>query len=128
MRGQVADFASALHAYDVHLSCAVENDDHVRADDTGNANTGGELGTFEKGRMVPPFEKAAFAAEIGKVTEPVKSQFGYHLIVVEEHKTKPFDEVKPQIEKKLGPEMAQKKVADLKKSTPVVLDESYFGK
>jgi len=100
----------------------------ANSDDTGNANTGGELGTFEKGRMVPPFEKAAFAAEIGKVTEPVKSQFGYHLIVVEEHKTKPFDEVKPQIEKKLGPEMAQKKVADLKKSTPVVLDESYFGK
>lgn len=100
----------------------------ANSDDTGNANSGGELGTFEKGRMVPPFEKAAFAAEIGKVTEPVKSQFGYHLILVEEHKTKSFDEVKPQIEKKLGPEMAQKKVADLKKSTPVVLDESYFGK
>lgn len=98
------------------------------SDDAGNAKTGGELGTFEKGRMVPPFEKAAFAAEIGKVTEPVKSQFGYHLIVVEEHKTKPFEEVKAQIEKKLGPEMAQKKVADLKTKAAVVLDESYFGK
>ena len=97
-------------------------------DDSGNANMGGELGAFEKGRMVPQFEKAAFAADIGKVTDPVKTQFGYHLILVEEHKTKPFDEVRSQIEKKLGPEMAQKKVADLKKSTPAVLDESYFGK
>jgi peptidyl-prolyl cis-trans isomerase C len=100
----------------------------ANSDDTGNANTGGELGTFEKGRMVPQFEKAAFAAEIGKVTEPVKSQFGYHLILVEEHKTKPFEEVRAQIEKKIGPEMAQKRVAELKKSMPVVLDESYFGK
>jgi peptidyl-prolyl cis-trans isomerase C len=100
----------------------------ANSDDSGNANSGGELGTFEKGKMVPQFEKAAFAAEVGKVTEPVKSQFGYHLIVVEEHKSKAFDEVRAQIEKKLGPEMAQKKVADLKKSTPVVLDESYFGK
>lgn len=100
----------------------------ANSDDTGNANMGGELGSFERGRMVPQFEKAAFAAEVGKVTEPVKSQFGYHLILVEEHKTKPFDEVRAQIEKKIEPEMAQKRVADLKKNTPAVLDESYFGK
>jgi peptidyl-prolyl cis-trans isomerase C len=100
----------------------------ANSDDSGNAQTGGSLGTFERGRMVPPFDKAAFAAEIGKVTEPVKSQFGYHLILVEEHKTKPFEEVRAQIEKKLGPELAQKRVADLKKTTTAVLDPSYFGK
>jgi peptidyl-prolyl cis-trans isomerase C len=100
----------------------------ANSDDSGNAQTGGSLGTFERGRMVPPFDKAAFAAEIGKVTEPVKSQFGYHLILVEEHKTKPFEEVRAQIEKKLGPELAQKRVADLKKNTTAVLDPSYFGK
>jgi peptidyl-prolyl cis-trans isomerase C len=100
----------------------------TNSDDAGNAQTGGSLGTFEKGRMVPAFEKAAFAADPGKVTEPVKTQFGYHLILVEEHKTKPFEEVRPQIEQKLGPELAQKSVAELKKKTTVVLDESYFGK
>ncbi len=78
--------------------------------------------------MVPSFDKAAFAAEPGKVTEPVKSQFGYHLILVEEHKTKSFEEVRKQIEAKLGPELAQKRVAELKTKTTAVLNESYFGK
>jgi parvulin-like peptidyl-prolyl isomerase len=100
----------------------------ANSDDSGNAASGGSLGTFEKGRMVPPFDKAAFAAEPGKVTEPVKSQFGYHLILVEEHKTKPFEEVRKQIEAKLGPEMAQKRVAEVKAKATVVLDPSYFGK
>lgn len=99
----------------------------ANSDDAGNAQSGGELGTFGHGRMVPQFEKAAFAAEIGKVSEPVKTQFGYHLILVEEHKTKPFEEVKAQIETHMKPEAAQKAVADLKKKTAVTYDEAYFG-
>jgi peptidyl-prolyl cis-trans isomerase C len=98
------------------------------SDDTANAQSGGELGTFERGRMVPQFEKAAFEAEIGKVTPPVKTQFGYHLIIVEERKSKPFEEVKPQIEAKIKPEIAQKAVADLKAKSNISYDESYFGK
>lgn len=98
------------------------------SDDSSNAPNGGELGTFEHGRMVPQFEKAAFAAEPGKVTEPVKTQFGYHLILVEEHKTKTFDEVRAQIEQKIKPELAQKTVSDLKAKAKVVYDDAYFGK
>ena len=77
--------------------------------------------------MRPPFEKAAFALEVGKVSEPVKSQFGYHLILVEKHETKTFDEVRPEIEKKLRPELAKQAVDNLRKQTPVKVDDSFFG-
>lgn len=61
---------------------------------------GGDLGEFGKGQMVKEFEEAAFAAEIGAVVGPVKTQFGYHLIKVEkknEASVTPLEEVKEQI-------------------------------
>lgn len=54
--------------------------------DTGSAIEGGDLGFFGKGKMTETFEKAAFALEIGKVSEPVKSEFGFHIIKVAEKK------------------------------------------
>ena len=47
-----------------------------------SGKSGGDLGWFGKGRMVPEFEKAAFEGENGKILGPVKTQFGYHLIKV----------------------------------------------
>lgn len=65
---------------------------------------GGDLGTFEKGKMVPAFESVAFNLEIGEVSEPVKTQFGYHLIKTTEKveaSESSFEEVKDQITQEL---------------------------
>ena len=65
---------------------------------------GGDLGEFGKGQMVKEFEEAAFTAEIGAVVGPVQTQFGYHLIKVEEKKdavVAGFEEVKSSIRNQL---------------------------
>ncbi len=49
-----------------------------------SGRNGGELGYFERGQMVPEFEKAAFSTPVGQVTAPVHTQFGWHLILVED--------------------------------------------
>ena len=54
------------------------------SDDTGSGAQGGELGFFGRGQMVKEFEDAAFSLPIDQISEPIKSQFGYHIIQVEE--------------------------------------------
>ena len=88
---------------------------------------GGDLGYFAKGQMVPAFEKAAFNTAVGDITTtPVKTQFGYHVIYVEDKKkaaTKPFNEVKPYIEQRLKMEkfreVLQKRMQELKSKAKI---------
>jgi peptidyl-prolyl cis-trans isomerase D len=72
----------------------------ANSDDPGSKEQGGELGMIQRGVTVPPFEKAAFGLEPGQISDVIKTQFGYHIIKVEEKQTahlKSLDEVKAQI-------------------------------
>ena len=72
--------------------------------DPGSGKEGGSLGWFSKERMVPEFAEAAFKLTKGQLSEPVKSQFGWHVIKLDDRRTKPapdFASVKPQIDQYL---------------------------
>jgi peptidyl-prolyl cis-trans isomerase C len=95
--------------------------------DPGSKTDGGDLGFFTQDRMVQPFAEAAFKLEPGKISDPVKSQFGWHLIKVEEKRMKPippFDEMKEQVEAYLTRKAQQDLVLSLRQKAKVErLDE-----
>lgn len=99
----------------------------TESDDTVSAAKGGDLGTFRHGQMAAEFEKAAFTQPIGQVGEPVKTQFGYHLIEVQQRDTKTFEQVRTEIEQRMRPELARAEVEKLRKEASVNMDESFFG-
>jgi len=100
----------------------------AESDDVGSGANGGSLGEFTRGRMVPPFDEAAFTLKVNDVSEPVKTQFGYHIIQVTKHDTKKMEDVKNEIADKVTPEMAQKSVEAIRDKASITFDQSYFGK
>jgi peptidyl-prolyl cis-trans isomerase C len=108
---QGADFAELAKA---HSGCS-------------SAPGGGDLGYFGKGRMVQPFEKAAFALKVGQNSDVVETNFGYHIIMVTDRKepsTTTFEEAKDSIIQKLTAakqdELTQKYVTELKAEANIV--------
>ncbi|MFZ5950852.1 MAG: peptidylprolyl isomerase, partial [Candidatus Rifleibacteriota bacterium] len=85
-----------------------------RSQDTGSAAKGGDLGAFARGSMVKPFEDMAFTSNVGQISEPVRTQFGYHLIKVEEkipEKVRSIDEVRAELIKEYQLEQADMKAS-----------------
>lgn len=93
-------------------------------------DNGGDLGEFQRGNMVPEFEEATFAMKKGEISEPVKTQFGYHIIKLidkQEKREKSYEEVSEEIEKRIlgNKQMATyfKKIEELKKDIKIeILD------
>jgi peptidyl-prolyl cis-trans isomerase C len=92
-----------------------------KSKDPGSKDSGGDLGFFTKDQMVPEFAEAAFKLDKGQVSDPVKSQFGWHVIRVDDKRAKQppsFDQVKEQIEnyvqRKAQAELIQKLRAEAK--------------
>jgi parvulin-like peptidyl-prolyl isomerase len=99
----------------------------AESDDVRSGANGGDLGSLKHNQTVPPFDQAVFSLPPGQLSEPVKTQYGYHIIKVEQHEVKPFDEVKADVEKKVRPELARSAMENLQKQATVVIDDSYFG-
>jgi parvulin-like peptidyl-prolyl isomerase len=97
------------------------------SDDTGSGASGGDLGELTHGRTIPEFEQAVFSLPLNQVSEPLKTQFGYHLIQVQERGTIPFDKVKADLEKEKASDSAAEQVKALHDKAKIVLSESYFG-
>jgi peptidyl-prolyl cis-trans isomerase D len=80
------------------------------SEDDGSKANGGDLDYFGRGRMVPEFEQAAWALKPGEISDIVKSDFGFHIIKVVDHKpatTRSLDEVRPELETQLKGQHAQ---------------------
>jgi len=95
----------------------------AKSEDPGTKASGGDLGWFTKEEMVPEFAEAAFKLEKGQYTEaPVKTQFGYHVIKVEDRRVKPpptFDEAKGQVLQIMQRELIEQRVKELRTAAKI---------
>ena len=94
------------------------------SDDTVSGAQGGDLGEFGHGQMVAEFDQVAFSLKPGEVSAPIKTQFGWHIIQVQDQLS--FNDVQRDVAARSEPQL-QQLLTDLKKNTKVDVDESYFG-
>jgi peptidyl-prolyl cis-trans isomerase C len=91
-----------------------------RSKDKGSGKAGGDLGWFEKNRMVPEFAEASFAAEKGALLGPIKTQFGFHVIEVQDKREAlPIEEVSDKIKQQLRGEITEKYIEELKTTATI---------
>ncbi len=95
--------------------------------DPGSGAEGGDLGFFTQDRMVPEFAAAAFALKPGDLSAPVKTQFGWHVIKLEERRQRPlpaFDQIKDRVAQSLAARAQQEFLANLRKDAKIEKTEA----
>lgn len=89
------------------------------SEDPGSKAKGGELGEFERGKMLPEFENAAFGLKEGEISQPIKTSYGYHIILTEKKSIgglQPLDKVQKAIARKLLARSKQTEILDKAKN------------
>jgi len=98
--------------------------------DAVSGANGGDLGTFARGDMVPPFEEAAFALDVGELSDPVQTSYGLHLIRVEERVIPPLEDSAPQFRSQLQNQMLMEAesmyVANLVETSQLTVEEESY--
>lgn len=107
----------------------------AQSTDKTSGAKGGDLGKFGQGRMVPEFERVAFALKVGELSDVVKTQYGWHVITVterEEGERKPFEQVKEQIKatirNKALQDNMQRRFDELKKNANLTINDAELAK
>lgn len=103
---KISEIASKVAAGEDFAALAKQH-----SEDPGSANIGGDLGMFQQGMMVPEFDQAVFSMQPGEVSEPIKTDFGYHLIKLTKIQPKQIPEyetVKADVEAQLRRQLAEK--------------------
>src|SRR3989441_5135495 len=96
------------------------------SDDIESGKKGGDLGAFGRGQMVPEFEQAVFKAKAGEIIPVVKTQFGYHVVQVQEFTTTQFDTVKATLEKTVRQKKLRDQLDAMKAAAKPTFNEAYF--
>ncbi len=101
----------------------------AKTESTGPSGpNGGDLGYFVRGQMVEPFATAAFELEVGAISKPVQTQFGWHVIKLEDRRDREppaFDQVKDQVKASMVRQMLQERMSELRDAANIeILDES----
>jgi len=98
-----------------------------KSTDPSAQQNGGDLGFFGKGMMVKPFEDAAFAMDVGAVSDPIKSDFGWHIIKLEEKRmSQPpsLDQIAPQLQQQVMFQNFEAAVAKLKEGIAIDIPDA----
>lgn len=99
----------------------------ANSDDPGSRDKGGQLDDMTPGETVPEFEKAVDALPVGKVSAPIHTRFGYHIVEVQARTPMPMSEAKPMIEQQLAGEAVGREINRIAATSHLNISDSYFG-